>query len=131
MFYDVWLAGQSLWNIPLLAALICIAGLYLLLYKYVMKVKIYHQQPLLFFCSLLLLYVTIGSPLASISHLSFSFHMIQMSILFFIIPPLLLLGIPKQLWLQIRGLRWLKGISPFAALCAFAVLFFIYHFRLF
>ncbi|WP_369293410.1 cytochrome c oxidase assembly protein, partial [Alkalihalophilus pseudofirmus] len=54
----------------------------------------YHRQPFLFFSSLILFYLTTGSPFAALSHLTFSSHMVQMSILFFIFPPLFLLGIP-------------------------------------
>ncbi|NRD76525.1 cytochrome c oxidase assembly protein [Bacillus sp. BRMEA1] len=127
MFFDVWLAGQSLWNTPLLAVLFGLNCLYLFFMKQSLKIKIYHKQPLLFICGLILFYFMIGSPFASISHLSFSLHMFQMSLLFFITPPLLLLGIPAQLWQPVWNLSILKKIPPCTSLYTFAVLFLMYH----
>src|SRR5690625_7212544 len=90
MFHDVLLAGR-VWNIPWFIGLICVSIIYIISIKRYTKVKVKHRQPLLFFFSLSLIYVTMGSPLAAISHFSFSLHMIQMSILFFIIPQIFLL----------------------------------------
>lgn len=132
MFYDFWLEGQWLWNTPLLAVLICIAVLYVFLLLAFTQVKIYQKQPQLFFLSLVILYVTIGSPLAALSHLSFSLHMLQMSILYFIIPPLFLLGMPASLLQQFWTPPKFNGISqlilsPMGALYAFGALFLLYH----
>ncbi|MFZ7943864.1 cytochrome c oxidase assembly protein [Neobacillus sp. 19] len=126
MFYAVWLEGQLVWNIPLLTGLICIAVIYGCFVTYYTNIKIYHQKPLLFFLSLTLLYVTIGSPLSTLSHLSFSFHMIQMSILYFMIPPLLLIGVPESFLEIMKGINKLF-LPPLAALYTFSVLFLMYH----
>lgn len=123
MLFEIWLLGRPMWNISLLTAVLCLAFFYVILIKYVLRLTLYHKQLLIFFCSLLLFYLTIGSPFVSISHLSFSLHMIHMSFLFFIIPPLFLLGIPDLLWQRIR---LLQGMS-FAALYMFAFLFLLYH----
>ena len=90
------------------------------------KGKIQPKQPILFFLGLGLLYVTIGSPISTISHLSFSLHMIQMSMLYFIIPPLLILGIPDSL-LPISTRINKLFLPPSAALYTFAILFLLYH----
>lgn len=55
-----------------------------------------------------------------------------MSILYFIIPPILLLGIPNLLFLQIWKIPLIKKIckicfTPMVALIVFAVLFLLYH----
>ncbi|MFK9090185.1 cytochrome c oxidase assembly protein [Bacillus salipaludis] len=126
MFYAVWLEGQLVWNIPLLTGLICIAVLYGCLVTFYTNIKIYHKQPLLFFLCLGILYVTLGSPLSTLSHLSFSFHMMQMSILYFIIPPLFLLGIPESFPKILKGINKLF-LPPLVALYTFAVLFLMYH----
>jgi len=133
MFFDLLLQGQLLWNLPLLAALIFIGGLYVFLLQSLTKVKIHQQQPLLFFLSLAILYLIIGSPLSSLSHLSFSLHMLQLSILYFIIPPLFLLGMPDSLLQQFGKTSVSKKIGKFvippkAALYAFGALFLMYHF---
>ncbi|WHY76863.1 cytochrome c oxidase assembly protein [Neobacillus sp. WH10] len=126
MFYAVWLEGQLVWNTPLLAGLICVGTLYAFLLLSFTNIKIHHKQPLLFFLCLGIIYVTIGSPLSAISHLSFSLHMIQMSIIFFIIPPLILLGIPDSFPKIVKGLNKLF-LPPKAALFTFAALFLMYH----
>lgn len=132
MFYDVLLQGQLAWSTSWLAGLICIVFLYLYLFIRCTRPNRYKWQPLLFFLGVGLLYVTIGSPFSSISHLSFSLHMIQMSILYFIIPPLILLGIPDQLSQQLANMPKINSITnslprPRKVLYGFAVLFLIYH----
>ncbi|MBS4196989.1 cytochrome c oxidase assembly protein [Lederbergia citri] len=118
MFNSVLLEGQLEWNLPLLFILAMIAILYALFLNHYTEIKIYHVRPVLFFISICLFYVVIGSPLSVISHLSFSFHMIQMSILYFIVPPLFLLGIPVKFKVK---------VSSYFALILFASLFFLYH----
>lgn len=131
MFYAMWLEGQLLWNIPLLACLIGIAMLYVSFVSFT-KIKLYQKQPLLFFLSLGILFLTFGSPFETISHLSYSLHMLQMSILYFIIPPLFLLGMPDAFLRHIQKLSLFVRVSkfflpPIAALYAFGALFLMYH----
>jgi len=131
MFHDVLLAGR-VWNIPWFIGLICVAVLYIFSIRRYTKVKLKHGQPLLFFFCLSLIYITMGSPLAAISHFSFSLHMIQMSILYFIIPPIFLLGIPEPLFQQLGKIPIIKKartfiFSPVISLSIFAVLFLLYH----
>ena len=132
MFYAMLLQGQMLWNLPLLAAIICLAAIYVFVVVTYTKIKLYQQQPLLYFLSLGILYLTFGSPFETISHLSFSLHMLQMSILYFIIPPLFVLGIPDTLMQIIRNHSRSKRVSKFvfppkAALYAFGAMFLMYH----
>jgi putative membrane protein len=133
MYYAMLLEGQSFWNAPLLAFLICIALLYVVLVLSFTKIKLHQKQPLLFFLSLCILYIAFGSPFETISHLSFSLHMLQLSILYFIVPPLLLLGIPGPFLQNIRGHTLIVRMNritmtPIAALYAFGGLFLMYHF---
>lgn len=123
-YFEVLLGGQLTWSSPLLAGIICISILYSLLIKRATNIKVNHMQPLLFFLGLGLLYLTIGSPLSNISHLSFSLHMIQMSILYFIIPPITLLGIPK---FSSERTWKVPLLTSKIALTTFATLFFLYH----
>lgn len=131
MLYDVLFGGSFVWNIPFLVGITCTVVLYAYLIKQLENIKIFHKQPLLFFLSLGLLYAVIGSPLSTISHLSFSLHMMQMSVLYFIIPPLLLLGIPCRLYQQAWGIslkRFSKLIIPSKiSLFVFSLLFLLYH----
>jgi cytochrome c oxidase assembly factor CtaG len=132
MFYEVMLLGNLIWNVPLLVFLISISIVYSFVLQHFTNIRIYHKKPLFFFLSLILLQLLIGSPLTAFGHLSFSIHMIQMSILFFIIPPLLLAGIPKALLELTFKLPLVKKISklflsPMLALFLFSLLFFLYH----
>src|SRR5699024_8106753 len=130
MFHDVLLAGR-VWNIPWFIGLICVAVLYIFSIRRYTKVKLKHGQPLLFFFCLSLIYITMGSPLTAISHFSFSLHMIQMSILYFIIPPIFLLGIPEPLFLQLGKISIIKKARTFifSTVISFTifVLFLLYH----
>ncbi|WP_160722613.1 cytochrome c oxidase assembly protein [Bacillus sp. USDA818B3_A] len=118
------LEGQLVWNFPLLSGLVCIGVIYILVIRSSYRQMRFHsKQPFLFFLSLLLLYITIGTPLSVINHVSFSFHMIQMSLLFFVIPPLFILGLPETYSHSIKALN----MPSMAALITFAVLLFLYH----
>src|SRR5690625_4457397 len=127
MFHDVLLAGR-VWNIPWFIGLICVTAIYIFFIKRYTNMQLKHGQPLLFFFCLCLMYVTLGSPLAAISHFSFSLHMIQMSILYFIVPPIFLLGIPEPLLQRLgKTLVFKKAstfiFSPVISLSIFAILF--------
>ncbi|MBM7652125.1 cytochrome c oxidase assembly protein [Neobacillus cucumis] len=118
-----FLEGQLEWNIPLLVILIGIGVSYVVLLRIFTDNKIYHQQPVLFFFSLTLLYLIIGSPFSTLNHLSISLHMLQMSVLFFVIPPLLILSIPSNF----PPISIAFNIPPTVPLITFAVMFFSYH----
>ena len=126
------LEEQMTWNIPLFICFLSVICIYGISFKQNSMKNMLSLQPLLFLTGLTLLYFMIGSPLTAISHLSFSFHMIQMSMLYFIIPPLLLLGIPEWMFFQIKSHLKLRKmshncISPKIALYIFSLLFLMYH----
>ncbi len=130
------LAGHLTWNIPILFVLLGIMIAYIVFVKKHHRLMACFVKPLLFFIGIGLLYLSIGSPLLSISYLSFSLHMIQMSFLFFIIPPLILLGIPHHLYKKMIDLPLIRKInvfnlSPKGSLITFAVLFLFYHLPIF
>jgi len=136
IFNDVLLQDQFIWNTSLLVGLTGIAALYsFLLHRYT-KLKIICKQPVFFFLGLGLLFLCMGSPLKTISHLSFSLHMIQMSILYFVVPPILLMGIPEDLFQRIWKISMVKELSkllipPRIALIIFSILFLFYHLPVF
>lgn len=115
------LGGMAAWNMPLLIILACISAMYCFWAKKHPDVRFSHFY--LFHAGIGLFYLLIGSPLYVISHFSFSTHMLQMSILYFFVSPLLLLGMPGRI-----GQRWKKrNISSFSVLIIFSTLFFLYH----
>ena len=108
MFYEVLLLGQWEWNFLLLVILSVIVFVYSFLLKKYTTRRLGNKQAILFFLSLALLFLIIGTPLAALSHLSFSLHMLQMSLLYFIIPPLILAGIPERLFEKLLKIPIIK-----------------------
>lgn len=126
---ELLLGIQLTWNLSMLLFLVCIMCLYVLLLQRA-KIGLANLRALLFLLGLLLFYIVAGSPFATISYLSFSLHMITMSILYFIVPPLILFGIPDlPKATEVAWLNWMKKLHlhPKAALYTFALLFLLYH----
>lgn len=133
--FSFYILVSDEWSGIFFMILVFIALLYGTLIKQGTNLKLYSPQPLIFFFSLCVAYLIIESPLSILSHLLFSSHMVFMSIHYFIIPPLLLLGIPPTLYAylnHINKMRWIRRlfISPIPALYSFSVLFFAYHFQM-
>lgn len=86
-----------------------------------------------FFSALVVLYVTLGSPLHVLGdHYLFSAHMLEQALIYTLLPPLLLLGLPKrfvapiaQFGLRTKILSFLK--RPLIPLLLFNTLFTFYH----
>lgn len=121
------LAGQTLWNIPLFLILF---GL-MVMYFYIFRKKRYifksTSQLWYFYLSMIIIYLAYGSPLAVISHVSMSLHMVKMALLYFICAPLLLLSLPS--FRSHPKKSFAKPYITFSiiTLMLFAGLFFIYH----
>ncbi|MFD2761612.1 cytochrome c oxidase assembly protein [Lentibacillus juripiscarius] len=122
------------WNIPLLACCFFVGILYVYLFRRFRSHDEPRRKPVFFFLALVSLYAVTGSPLAAASHLTFSLHMLQMSLVYFIIPPFMLLGIPGRLYRRIRNMRVLvifnngrRFFPSKISLLMFGVLFLFYH----
>lgn len=90
------------------------------------------KQGIIFLFGILLLYAIKGAPIDLLGHLMFSAHMTQMAILYLIIPPLLIIGIPQWIWRKLVNVAGIKPIfmlltKPLIALILFNVFFSIYH----
>ncbi|WP_428908767.1 cytochrome c oxidase assembly factor CtaG [Niallia sp. Krafla_26] len=77
-------------------------------------------------------YLVKGGPLDLMGHLMFYAHMIQMSILIFIIPPLLIISVPEWIWRTLRSKSVFKTVfgffsKPFFALVLFTATLSLYH----
>ncbi|MGE6259287.1 cytochrome c oxidase assembly protein [Heyndrickxia sporothermodurans] len=83
-------------------------------------------QLILFISGIGLLYLLTGTPLSIFSYISFSTHMLQISLLFFILPPILLLSFPKKIF-QRTKLTIIKKIDPYIFIVLFAFFLYIYH----
>ena len=120
----------SQWNLWMALVLV---GL-LLVYIYQFKTEEdFFKKFAFFFSALGVLYVTLGSPLHVLGdHYLFSAHMLEQSLIYTLLPPLLLLGLPKQfvapiiqVGLRTKLLSFLK--RPLIPLLLFNVLFSFYH----
>lgn len=89
-------------------------------------------QSVSFCTAMVLLYIVKGSPVDLIGHILFSVHMLQMSILFFIVAPLFLRGMP--VWILEKGMQ-LPVVAPVVrfftnpvlAVITFNIIFSLYH----
>ncbi|WP_137742793.1 cytochrome c oxidase assembly factor CtaG [Robertmurraya siralis] len=90
------------------------------------------RQGIIFSTGVILLYIIKGSPIDLMSHLMFYAHMIQMAVLYLIIPPLFIVGIPQWIWKKLLGLPVIRSLfkfftKPIIALILFNGIFSFYH----
>lgn len=109
----------------MLISLIIIAVAYIFCTRYWPHSDIQPLQISLFIISAGLIYLLLGSPLKTISHLSFSFHMTYMSILYFFVPPLVLMCLPNIVKQFANGNKTIRLCK--VALYLFAACFLLYH----
>jgi putative membrane protein len=128
---------RALWSpFLLITVLLVMAGFFLITIKYRYLFK--HSEPLtkskaiLFIVAMALFYGVKGGPIDLMGHLMFYAHMIQMSILLFIIPPLLIISIPDWIWKRFWSMTIFKRIfgilrKPLVVLILFNATFSLYH----
>lgn len=85
-----------------------------------------------FFAGLIILFMSIGSPLNVTGRIQFSTHIIQIVLLLLAAPPLLIIGFKKKALEKILSIPVLAKIihaitNPVAAIILFYLLFYIYH----
>ncbi|MBW7650153.1 cytochrome c oxidase assembly factor CtaG [Anoxybacillus sp. ST4] len=90
------------------------------------------KQKTLFVTAIVLLYICKGSPVDLLGHLMFSAHMTQMAVLYLIVPPLLIKGIPSWMFEAVFRIRMIRSIvafttKPLIALFLFNGTFSLYH----
>lgn len=128
---------RALWS-PLffLFVLLVLGGYYLLTVKYRTQFKnsepLTKRQGLYFVAGMVVLYAIKGSPVDLMGHLMFYAHMIQMAILYLVVPPLVIMGIPQWVWRAAINYKGVKPLfdfftKPLIALILFNGVFSIYH----
>ena len=128
---------RALWS-PIFMVVVVgiIIGFFLLTTKYRHKFKnsepLKIRQAVMFTVAMLLLYFTKGSPIDVLAHIMFTFHMVQMALLYLVIPPLLVASIPPWMWRAIIELPVVNKIfkfftKPLIALILFNGIFSFYH----
>ncbi|MGM0750295.1 MAG: cytochrome c oxidase assembly factor CtaG [Bacillota bacterium] len=94
--------------------------------------KLTRKEATYFILSMVLLYGIKGSPVEIMSTILFSAHMAQMALLYLVVTPLLVLGIPKWVWKAAVELPVVKQVfkfmtKPLISLLSFNIIFSIYH----
>jgi putative membrane protein len=135
-FIQIFMYANN-WDIVLNLVFIAIALVYILLSGPLVKfipgaTPVSGLHRFSFIVGLMFFYFAEGSPLKLLSHELFSMHMAQMTIMYIVMPPLLLLGIPG--WfvrplLEIKAFRYLLIFftKPLVILFLFNGLLSIYH----
>lgn len=140
--YTMWLNMQifgfrALWS-PYFFSFILLIGILYFLYTGPWRKRFGDVEAptvktqLLFYGGLLLLYIVKGSPIDLMSHIMMGAHMIQMALLYFLVPILLIRGIPAWMAQRFIELPVVKPVFtlftfPLMGLAFFNSLFPIYH----
>lgn len=90
------------------------------------------NQQIFFYTALVLLYIVKGSPVELLSHIMMSGHMVQMAILYFVIPIFMIRGLPVWMISKFIQSPIVKPIftfftHPLIALAIFNSMFAMYH----
>lgn len=96
------------------------------------KGRVAAKEKVLFVLSALFFYTAAGSPVDLLGHVMFSAHMTQMAVLFLVVPPLLISGIPGWAWKKLIFRPVVKPLfsffsMPLIALVLFNGIFSLYH----
>lgn len=106
------------WDLTMNLVLILISSIYLLFTgpfssKISNAEKTTVSQKNYFLLSMIVYYVALGSPLALMAREMFSMHMLQMSLLYIVFPPLFLLGMPGWVFRPLLRIKFLRKIGKF------------------
>jgi putative membrane protein len=90
------------------------------------------RQGLLFLSAMLILYAIKGSPLDLLGHIMMTYHMLQMAVLYLVVPPLLIKAVPWWIWRSLMAIPVVKQLfsfssRPLLALILFNGMFSFYH----
>jgi len=137
MFGLQYFSPQAIWSPMFLFATIAVVIAYLYIIgpwrekHYPMEKKVSGGQIALFISAAVLYYITNGGPSSLLGHIMFSFHMVNMSISYLIVPPMVLASVPSFVWKKVFSAPiWQKFkflMHPIVTLILFNMTFSIYH----
>jgi putative membrane protein len=138
MLSNLWIFGFSaLWSpIFLLATIAVLVAYFLIIGPYRRRFpnaeKVSKKQQFYFVAGIVLMYFMKGGPVDLLGHIIFSAHMTEMAVLFLVVPPLLILGLPIWLLETIVSKQFMQIMlkilgKPLIALFVFNGLFSLYH----
>ena len=119
---------EPVWDSNLLIGLLVFSIVYLLIIRFMDKkesepTRITNLQIIAFFVACSLFFLTFGSPMAAHNHHYLSVHMLQMSVISFVVPPLLIYSLPYTFLKKLVSL--IK--YPIVGVLFFASIFCFYH----
>lgn len=128
----------ALWNPDIIVlCAILIIGYYALIKVFVKDIPgsepVSIKQQVLFILGVLVIYIGKGSPVYLLGHILFSIHMVEMTFVYLLAPPLLIMGIPHWAYESMLKPKVIRGIftfltRPVITLLLFNALFTFYHF---
>ena len=128
---------MALWSPFFILALVFITVVYFLITvkwrdSFKESEKLTSKEATYFILAIVLLYGIKGSPVEIMSTILFSAHMAQMALLYLVVTPLIVLGIPKWIWTAAVELPVVKQVfkfmtKPLISLLSFNIIFSIYH----
>lgn len=139
MWLDIQIFGfRALWSPYFFIYLLCISVAYFLITGPMRNrfgknlPKPTTGQQWFFYSGLLFVYLVKGAPIDLLAHIMMSAHMIQMAILYFVVPIFIIRGLPKWLLRRLISLPIVKPLfsiftHPLIALAIFNCLFAMYH----
>lgn len=137
MFGLQYFSFQAVWSPMFLFGTIAVIIAYLYVVgpwreiHFPMEASATWMQKSVFIAAAILYYVSNGGPTSLLGHIMFSFHMVNMSISYLIVPPMILWSVPAFVWKKVfsasfwRKLRLL--MHPIVTLLMFNMAFSIYH----
>ncbi|MGF3102428.1 cytochrome c oxidase assembly factor CtaG [Rossellomorea sp. DUT-2] len=128
---------MALWSPFFILALVFITVVYFLITVkwrdgFKESEKLTSKEATYFILAMVLFYGIKGSPVEVLGTILFSAHMTQMALLYLVVTPLLVLGIPKWVWKAAVELPVVKQVfkfmtKPLISLLSFNIIFSIYH----
>jgi putative membrane protein len=128
---------MALWSPFFILALVFITVVYFLVTvrwrdSFKESERLTSKEATYFILAMILLYGIKGSPVEIMSTILFSAHMAQMALLYLVVTPLLVMGIPKWVWKAAVELPVVKQVfkfmtKPLISLLSFNIIFSIYH----
>lgn len=137
--FNIWNFGfVALWNpdIIVLCAIMLI-GYYALIKVFVKEIPgsepVSIKQQVLFILGVLVIYIGKGSPVYIMGHILFSVHMVEMTFVYLLAPPLIIMGIPRWAYENMLRPKAIRKIFnaltlPVVTLLLFNGMFTFYHF---
>jgi putative membrane protein len=130
-FGTLWIPGVMVATLVLAVSYLTLTGSFRYLFEQSEPVS--HIQKTYFLTGLIIFYLALGSPLHLLGdRFLFSAHMLAQSLMYMIVPPLILLGIPQWVWHALLKNHPIKKVfvvltNPILTILSFNVLFSIYH----